>query len=116
MPRIEKVSRKGELGWRLVKSFTSRFAAIVGIGFIRLAAPLRAQFAYVANEISNNVSAYRIGANGTLTPVPGSPFAAGITSRSIAITLRVPFLILRKARNCEASLCSRRVVDPGGDQ
>ena len=49
----------------------------LAIGFVWLAAPLRAQFAYVANGTSNNVSAYSIGANGALTPVPGSPFAAG---------------------------------------
>jgi 6-phosphogluconolactonase len=48
------------------------------IGFICLAAPLRAQFAYEANVSSSNVWGYSIGANGALTPVPGSPFAAGI--------------------------------------
>ena len=47
----------------------------LAIGFVCLAAPLRAQFAYVANLTSNTVSAYSIGANGALTPVPGSPFA-----------------------------------------
>jgi 6-phosphogluconolactonase len=33
------------------------------------------KLAYVASD--DNVSAYSIGANGALTPVPGSPFAAG---------------------------------------
>src|SRR5258708_12407532 len=46
----------------------------LAIGFVWLAAPLRAQFVYVANGDSHNVSAYSIGANGALTPVPGSPF------------------------------------------
>jgi hypothetical protein len=49
----------------------------LAIGFLWLAAPLHAQFAYVANEGSNNVSAYSIASNGALTPVPRSPFAAG---------------------------------------
>ena len=49
------------------------------------------KFAYVANAIDNNVSAYSIGANGALTPVPGSPFLAGINPRSVAITPLVPF-------------------------
>src|SRR5260370_36753465 len=49
----------------------------LAIGFVCLAAPSRAQFAYVTNESGNNVSAYSIGANGALTPVPGSPFLAG---------------------------------------
>src|SRR5260221_717894 len=57
----------------------------LAIGFVWLAAPLRAQFAYVANSESNNVSAYSIGANGALTPVPGSPFAAGIFPVSVAV-------------------------------
>jgi hypothetical protein len=42
------------------------------------AAPLRLQFAYVANFCSNLVSAYSVGSNGALTPVPGFPFAGGI--------------------------------------
>jgi len=56
------------------RSWLSVFSTLA-IGFVCLAAPLRAQFAYVANITSNNVSAYSIGANGALTPVPGSPFA-----------------------------------------
>jgi 6-phosphogluconolactonase len=55
------------------------------IGFVCLVAPLQAQFAYVANSGSSNVSAYRIGANGTLTPVPGSPFATGSYPQSVAV-------------------------------
>ena len=43
------------------------------------------KFAYVANANSNNVSAYSIGANGALTPVPGSPFAAGTCPISVAV-------------------------------
>jgi hypothetical protein len=56
----------------------------LAIGFVWLAAPLRAQFAYVANA-GGNVSSYSIGANGALTPVPGSPFAAGAQPRSVAV-------------------------------
>ena len=51
---------------------------MLAIVFVCIAAPLRAQFVYVANEGSNNVSAYSLGAHGFLTPVPGSPFKAGI--------------------------------------
>ena len=35
------------------------------------------KFAYVADISDNNVWAYSIGANGALTPSPGSPFGAG---------------------------------------
>jgi 6-phosphogluconolactonase (cycloisomerase 2 family) len=47
------------------------------------------QFVYTANaENSNNVSAFSIDqTTGSLTPVPGSPFAAGNLPRSIAIAL-----------------------------
>ena len=53
---------------------------------------MRAQFAYVANRLSNNVSAYSIGANGALTPVPGSPFAAGNAPVSVAVTAKFAYV------------------------
>jgi DNA-binding beta-propeller fold protein YncE len=43
------------------------------------------KFAYVPNEIGNNVSAYSIGANGALTQAPGSPFLAGNGPFSVAV-------------------------------
>jgi 6-phosphogluconolactonase (cycloisomerase 2 family) len=50
------------------------------------------KFAYVANSGSNNVSAYTIDAGtpptpgtGALTPVAGSPFAAGTTPKSVGV-------------------------------
>jgi 6-phosphogluconolactonase len=50
---------------------------VVVSSFIWLAPSLRGQFVYVANGGgSNNVSAYKIGLNGSLTAIPGSPFAA----------------------------------------
>jgi DNA-binding beta-propeller fold protein YncE len=43
--------------------------------------------AYVANRADGTVSAYSINATtGALTPVPGSPFAAGAGTNSIAIS------------------------------
>jgi hypothetical protein len=65
----------------------------LAIGFVCLAvAPLRAQFAYVANGGGNNISAYSIGANGALTPVPGSPFAAGNAPVSVAIMAKFAYV------------------------
>jgi hypothetical protein len=52
------------------------------------------QFAYVANEGSNNVSAYTIDSTtGALSPMAGSPFAAGTGPSSVAIASysNVPF-------------------------
>src|SRR5712692_5008509 len=44
------------------------------------------KFAYVANAGSNNVSAYTIDSTtGVLSPVPGSPFAAGSEPLSVAV-------------------------------
>jgi 6-phosphogluconolactonase len=51
-----------------------------------VAAPLRAQFAYVANFNGNNVSGYTINpSTGALTPIPGSPFTTGGFPRSVAV-------------------------------
>jgi 6-phosphogluconolactonase len=45
------------------------------------------KFVYVANDGSNNVSGYALNSNGSLTPVPGSPFAAGSQpQQGIAVT------------------------------
>jgi 6-phosphogluconolactonase len=45
------------------------------------------RFLYVANYASANVSAFRVGENGALKPVPGSPFAAGSNPISVAVAL-----------------------------
>ncbi|NNM69475.1 MAG: beta-propeller fold lactonase family protein [Gallionella sp.] len=50
------------------------------------AAPFTPLFAYVANNYSNNVSAYTLNAtSGALTPVAGSPFAAGAQPNSVTV-------------------------------
>src|SRR5580700_8821660 len=56
------------------------FMVLGGLAFswALLAAPLPAQFVYVANEISSNISAYSLNPKtGVLTAVPGSPFSTG---------------------------------------
>jgi 6-phosphogluconolactonase len=58
---------------------------VVAIGLGLLVPSLRAQFVYVANLGSSNVSAYRIGSTGALTPVAGSPFTSGDELWSIAV-------------------------------
>ena len=52
---------------------------------VALVTSLQAQFAYVANSGDNTISAYSIGSNGALTPVPGSPFAGGDVPRSVTV-------------------------------
>jgi 6-phosphogluconolactonase len=46
------------------------------------------QFVVVANSGSNNVAVYSIGANGTLTPVVGSPFPGGGSSAAVELSGR----------------------------
>jgi 6-phosphogluconolactonase len=62
----------------------TRFATLA-LALVALVVTARAEFAYVVNQLSNNVSAYRIGENGALTPVPGSPFPTGTLPLSVAV-------------------------------
>lgn len=52
------------------------------------------QFLYAASLGSNDISAFRIGLNGALTPVAGSPFAAGNYPRGIKVSPDGKFLAL----------------------
>src|SRR5262245_65629541 len=58
----------------------------ISLAVVSLATPVFGQFAYVANQFSNDVSAYTINAaTGALTPIPGSPFTAGVFPVSVAV-------------------------------
>ena len=61
-----------------MKRLSFVISSTLAIGFVWLAAPLRAQFVYVVNLHSNNVSAYSIGANGALTRSQVRPSQRGI--------------------------------------
>jgi YVTN family beta-propeller protein len=65
----------------------SPFAA--GSRPVSVAVDPTAKFVYVTNAYagmgSGNVSAYSIGSDGALTPIPGSPFVAGSSPRSVAV-------------------------------
>lgn len=52
---------------------------------VALAAAPNGDFLYVANVGSDNVSGFRIGADGRLTAVTGSPFAAGTDPVSLSV-------------------------------
>jgi 6-phosphogluconolactonase len=43
------------------------------------------RFVYVANQVSSDVSAFRIEQDGRLSPLPGSPFKSGAESVCVAI-------------------------------
>jgi DNA-binding beta-propeller fold protein YncE len=58
-------------------------APVTNVGVDRI---LRPEYAYVANQGSNTISAYRINAiTGVLTPLAGSPFAAGVAPTSVTV-------------------------------
>jgi hypothetical protein len=74
----------GDRRW-VMRSCPALWAALA-IAMSLFAAPLRGQFAYVANFNSNNVSAYTIDpSTGALTAIAGSPFTAGSFPRSVAV-------------------------------
>ncbi len=52
---------------------------------VALAATPNGDFLYVANSGSNNISGFRIGVDGRLTAVTGSPFAAGTNPVSLSV-------------------------------
>lgn len=72
------------------------------------------QFVYVANHDSNNVSAYSIklwdDARGALTPIPGSPFAAGIGPHGVTVdpTDRFVYVANHLSNNVSAYKVARR--------
>jgi DNA-binding beta-propeller fold protein YncE len=72
------------------------------------AAPLRPQFAYVTNSYSNLVSAYSIGTNGALTPVPGSPFGedAAVGQVSVAVDPMIKFAYVANSASNNISASS----------
>ena len=63
---------------------TSASSPLIVFGF--LAKPAGPEFVYVTNLNSGNVSGYTIDpTTGALTPISGSPFAAGQSPQSVAV-------------------------------
>ena len=85
--------------------------SVMAVGLALLPASLRAEFVYVANAGSNNVSAFRIDENGALTPVAGSPFPAGSDPRSLAVDLFGLFVYVANAASNNVSAYS---IGPNG--
>ena len=69
------------------------------------------RFAYVANQVSSDVSAFRIGQDGSLSPVPGSPFKAGAESVCVAIEPAGKFLYVPS--KFSQSIWAFRIADDG---
>jgi 6-phosphogluconolactonase len=98
-----------------MKKVCSIVLSTIALGFGFVAAPSRAQFAYVANRDNNSVSGYSIGADGALTPVPGSPFAAGDEPVSVAVDPTGKFAYLTNVGNgpVEGTVSAYRVGSDG---
>lgn len=69
------------------------------------------KFFYVANNGSANVSAYAIKSDGTLTPVKGSPFAAGAGLCYGAVDPSDEFLYVGNAG--EGSISEHKIASNG---
>ena len=88
------------------------FTFVVASGYGQ-ASPAR--FAYVANYGSNTVSGYSIDpASGALTPIPGSPFPAGVEPQSIVVdpTGRFAYVANAGALDSPVGSISAYTIDP----
>jgi DNA-binding beta-propeller fold protein YncE len=65
------------------------------------------KFAYVANILSNNVSAFTIDATGALAPVAGSPFAGFVSPASVAVYPSGKFAYVSNRDAANVCLCDR---------
>jgi DNA-binding beta-propeller fold protein YncE len=68
------------------------------------------RFAYVVNVADSGqlgaVSAFSIGPNGALTPLPGSPFAAGVLPQALALDPTGNFLYLAGSSSVTVQIVS----------
>jgi 6-phosphogluconolactonase len=116
----------GSVAGYVMEATTGSLTAVPGSPFlggmvpVGLAVDPKGQFVFTANQgsPSNNfagtVSAYTIDANtGTLTPVPGSPFAAGLEPTSVAITGDPQ---VRAGDTCTAPPLNTRAKTTGADE
>src|SRR5262249_45116140 len=78
--------QKEMINMRARRCVVSLVWSMLVIGAASLAPPVHAQFVYVANAGSNNVSAYSIGATGVLTPIAFATVTPGPTSVAAAPT------------------------------
>ena len=65
---------------------------------------------YVADQGANTLSGFKIGgAAGTLTPIPGSPFAAGMQPSAVVVD---PTSLFAYAANSNSNTVSAYALDP----
>ena len=68
-------------------TLTATYGGVSGAAAVTVTAAMRlTKYTYVVNQSANSISAYTVDAeNGSLTPVPNSPFATGILPVSAAV-------------------------------
>ena len=67
---------------------------VLTVGLILLPASSRAQFVYTANFEDGTISGYSIASNGSIVPVPGSPFDGGYQPNSLSVDPSGKFLFV----------------------
>jgi 6-phosphogluconolactonase len=87
-----------------VPTFGSSIAT--GTQPVALLQVLNGKFLYVANQGSNNVSAYSIDGSGELTAVSGSPFTAGTGPSALAFDPVNNFLLVSNSGSADLSVFS----------
>ena len=65
-----------------------------GIGSLYLTFDPQGRFLYVVNTQSSNVAAFAVGSDGSLAPVPGSPFATGSFTQGIVVNSSGEFVYI----------------------
>ena len=63
-------------------------------GPVAVAVPPAGNYLYVANQFTNNVSAFSFNSDGALSIVPGSPYATGLNPSGLAISPAGTFLLV----------------------
>jgi 6-phosphogluconolactonase (cycloisomerase 2 family) len=77
---------------------TAKMGAVLGPGPVAVAVSLSGKYLYVANQFEGTVAAFSINStSGALTPLPNSPFAAGLNPSGLTITPNGGFLYVANA-------------------
>ena len=76
------------------------------VGNVVVSCSQQGQFAYVANQTDNTISAYTIDTSGLLTPVAGSPFPTGTKPTSLIVDPNGAFLYVANNGSADVSVYS----------
>lgn len=78
----------------IMKGEGYKLLLVLTVALLFLPASSQAQFVYTANLEDDTISGYSIASNGSMVPVPGSPFAGGHLPNSLAVDPSGKFLFV----------------------